>query len=152
MKPSVESLIKMYLKEARFMQIATVFGNQPWSCTVYYASDERMHLYWISVPSTRHSIEISLNPNVAVSIPVKFDNLTVIGIQLLGHAALVEESLQIKKGVTLYSDKFNRGDDWLNNFLQGKNEHSLYHIVPHSFVLFDRVHFPNDSRKEWTLT
>lgn len=147
----VEELVRKYLKEGRMMQVATVSGDQPWNCTLYYASDDNLNIYWISTTETRHSKEIHQNPKVAVTIPVKFDDLTVVGLQLEGDAKLVEDADEIKKGVKLYSDKFNRGDDWLEDFLGGKNEHKLYSIKPRLFVIFDRVNFPNDSRKELVL-
>ena len=149
MKKTIEGLIREYVKTGRMMQIATANGDQPWSCTVYYASDKDLNLYWISQPNTRHSKEIHENPKVAASIPIKFDDLTVVGVQLEGEASLMEDSDEIKEKVKLYSDKFNHGDEWLKDFIASNNPHKLYKIKPTLFVIFDRVNFPDDSRKEW---
>ena len=145
MKNGVEQLIRKYLKEGRMLQIATVDGGQPWSCTVYYASDDDLNLYWISKPASRHSREIAQHAKVAGSIPIKFDDLNVIGISLEGEAKLAENVSKVK----LYSDKFKRGEAWHSDFLAGKNEHKLYMIKPKRFVLFDRVNFPDNERQEW---
>lgn len=131
------------------LNIATVDGDQPWSCIVYYASDKNLNFYWISKPDTRHSKEIQKHAKVAGSIPIKFDDLTVVGVQLEGDAVLVESSEEIATKVKLYSDKFNRGEEWYTNFIAGKNEHKLYRITPRQFAIFDRVHFPDNSRQEW---
>lgn len=131
------------------MQVATVSGKQPWNCTLYYASDESLNLYWISTIDTRHSKEIHKNPKTAAAIPIKFDNLTVIGMSLEGEAELVQEANELKRGAKLYSDKFNRGEKWYKDFISGNNEHKLYRIKPKLFVIFDRVNFPDNSRKEW---
>ncbi len=149
MEKTIEELIREYVKNGRMMQIATANGDQPWSCIVYYASDTDLNLYWISKPDTRHSREIQINSKVAGSIPIKFDDLIVVGVQLEGDAKLVDDNSEIKEKVKLYSDKFNRGNSWCEDFIAGKNEHKLYRIKPRLFVIFDRVNFPEDSRKEW---
>ena len=148
----LKQLVQKYLKDGRLLQIATVSNDQPWSCTVYYVADVDFNLYWISKPDTRHSNEIHRNAKVAASIPIKFDTLTVVGLQLDGHAELVEDEDEIKKAVKFYSEKFQRGKDWYEDFIAGKNEHRLYRIKPRSFVIFDRVNFPDDSRQEYILT
>lgn len=147
--PKVEELVKKYVKEGKMLQIATVNGSQPWSCTVYYASDDDLNLYWISTIDTRHSQEIKQNSKVAASIPIKFNDTVVVGLQLEGEAELIKNSEVIKKKAKLYSEKFQRGVDWLEDFIAGNNPHKLYRIKPRLFVVFDRVNFPEDSRKEW---
>lgn len=146
---SLEELIRKYLKEGRILQIATSAGDQPWCCTVYYASDEDLNLYWISKSDTRHSKEIQQNSKVAGAIPIKYDNLIVIGVQFEGRAVMIEDPQVIKDKVKLYADKFSRGEDWYQDFLKGSNVHKLYKIEPKSFVVFDRVNFPDNDRQEW---
>ena len=149
MVANVEKLIRQYVKDGRMLQIATVNGDQPWSCIVYYASDENLNFYWISKLDTRHSQEIAKHSKVAASIPIKFDDLTVVGVQLEGDAKLVEDPSEIKEKVKLYSDKFNRGDAWYKDFVAGNNSHKLYKIKPRLFAIFDRVNFPDNARQEW---
>ncbi|MEX2007458.1 MAG: pyridoxamine 5'-phosphate oxidase family protein [Candidatus Levyibacteriota bacterium] len=144
----VGKLVRDYLKEARMMQVATSKDNQPWVCTLYYASDDNQNIYWISKPDTRHSKELMANKKVAVAIPVKFNTLTVVGLQVEGEAEEVSNLDEIKKYVKLYSDKFKRGEGWYQDFLLGKNEHKLYRINPKMFVLFDAVNFPDNPRQE----
>jgi uncharacterized protein YhbP (UPF0306 family) len=148
---NIRKLIKEDLKKARMMQVATVKNDQPWNCTVYFAADDKFNLYWISKPTTRHSQEIESNANVGVAIPVKFDDLTVRGLSLEGVAAEVKDSKEIKQKVKLYSDKFNRGQEWYKDFVAGNNPHKLYRIKPTKFVLFDRVNFPDNDRQELSI-
>ncbi len=107
----LKKIIGDYLKKGRMVSIATANGDQPWNATVYYASDEELNLYWISKLESRHSQEIHKNKKVAAAIPVKFDDLVVIGLQLEGEADLIEDQEIINEKVKLYSDKFNRGED-----------------------------------------
>ncbi len=151
MSEDLKELIPNYLKEARMMQLATCANNQPWNCTLYFASDREMNIYWISKADTRHSQEIAQNPKVALAIPVKFDDLTVVGLQAEGEANIVEDANEIKAKVKLYSDKFNRGEDWYQEFLESKNPHKLYRFKPTRFVIFDRVNFPDVEKQEFIL-
>ncbi len=148
---NLKKLIKDYLKEARMMMVATVNGDQPWNCTLMFVSDENLNLYWISTPDTRHSKEIHKHKKVAAAIPIKFTDLAVVGLQVEGDAKLVEDLGEIKQAIRLYTDKHNRGEDWYEDFIAGKNEHKLYRIKPRLFVLFDRESFPENSRKEFNL-
>lgn len=147
----LRKLIEDYLKEGRMMMVATVVGDQPWNCTLMFVSDENSNLYWISTLDTRHSKEIQKHKKVAAAIPIKYMDLTVVGLQVEGDAELVKNLAEIKRAIRLYVDKFNRGEDWYEDFIAGKNEHKLYKIKPRLFVLFDRVNFPDNSRQEYTL-
>lgn len=147
----VEKCIRDHLIQARMMVVSTVAGDQPWSFTAYFVADQDLNLYWISKTSSRHSQEIHQHPKVAVSIPVKFDDLNVIGIQAEGTAQLVEDQKLVAGKVKLYSDKFARGKEWYQNFIANNNPFKLYTIQPKLFVLYDRVNFPDAERQEWKL-
>lgn len=146
----VADLVKKYLAEAKMMQVATIDGDQPWICTVYFVTDENQNLYWISIPERRHSQEISKHRKVATTIAVtKKLGDPVIGLQLEGDAAEIKDTSVIIKAMRLYTDKFSSGEEFYNDFIAGKNSHKLYCIKPRLIVLFDEKNFPDDSRKEW---
>ena len=147
----LKNLVQDYLEKAKLMHVATSSGIQPWAFTVYYAADKSYNPYWISTTDTRHSKEISKNKHVAATIPVKFDDLIVVGLQCEGAAAIIEEPAEIKQAIRLYTTKHNRGEDWYNDFVAGKNKHKLYRIKPRLFVLFDRLNFPDNPRQELEL-
>ena len=144
----IASLIKMYLTQGRMMQVATTADGKPWVCTVYYVEDERQRLYWLSLPSRRHSREIAVNKHVAIAIAVKLDK-PVIGIQAEGTVEAISDKETIAQIMKLYIERYNSGYQFYDNFLAGKNEHVLYCFAPTSFVLFDEVSFPKDGRKQW---
>lgn len=145
---NVGDLVKKYLSQGSLMQIATLNGDQPWICTVYYVPDEDLNLYWLSLPTRRHSQDIVGHNKVAAAIAIKHDK-PVIGIQAEGTAAEVKDPETIAQVMKLYVDKYNTGKDFYNNFVSGKNQHRLYKLQPTSFVLFDEVAFKEDTRKEW---
>ncbi len=133
------------------MQIATVNGDQPWICTVYFVEDEELNLYWLSWPSRRHSQEIALNSKIAVAVPIKFDK-PVIGIQAQGTASIVTDKTVVADIMRRYVERYNTGRQFYDRFVAGQNEHVMYRFTPSSFVLFDEVTFAEgDGRKEISL-
>lgn len=131
------------------MQIATVSGNQPWICTVYYAEDENQNLYWLSLPTRRHSQEIEHHNKVAIAIPIKHDKNPIIGIQAEGDASVVKEAEQIAKVMEAYTAKYDTGKDFYDNFMAGKNKHLLYRFTPNKISLFDEVNFSDGEKHIW---
>ena len=140
-------LVKKYLSEKHMMQLATVSGQQPWCCTVYFIHDEANNLYWASLPSRRHSQEIASNPLVAAAIPVRHvKGDPVTGIQFSGKAEMLEPSSDIRLQAEQYAAKFGRDQAWVDDFVNGKTEHRLYKLTPSEIVLFDEVSFPDSPR------
>lgn len=64
----LQKLIKDYLKEARLMQLSTSINNQSWTCSVWFASDEDLNIYWFSSTKRRHSKEVMKNSKVSAAI------------------------------------------------------------------------------------
>lgn len=143
-------LIRQYLPQGRMMQIATVSGDQPWICTVYFVEDDQLNLYWLSWPTRRHSQEIAANNKIAVAVPVKFDK-PVVGVQAEGTAEVVTDKQVVADVMRRYVERYNSGQQFYERFAAGQNQHVLYKFTPSKFVLFDEVSFPSDGRKEISL-
>lgn len=146
----MRELIAKYLSGKYTMQLATAASNRPWCCTVYYVIDEQLNLYWASLPSRRHSLEIAKNPKVSAAIVVKnVIGELVIGVQAEGVAEVVENPSQIKPITKKYAQKFGFDEQWASDFSSLKTKHRLYKLSPSSFVLFDEENFADDPRKEF---
>ena len=91
-----KKLINSHLAQARVMQLATAMSNQPWVCTVHFASDDELNLYWTSKIERRHSMEIAKNNKVSAAIPIE-DNQKdgyVIGLSFEGVAKVLSGKQQ----------------------------------------------------------
>lgn len=135
------------LQTARLMQLATVRSGKPWICTVYFVTDNAGCLYWLSLPTRRHSQDISHDGHVAAAIAIKADQ-PVIGVQVEGSAEPVREPEVIRQVMADYAAKYDAGHDFYTNFLAGTNQHVLYRLKPTAIVLFDEVHYPGDARRD----
>ncbi len=143
----VEKLYQ-YLQQSKLMQLATVKAGKPWICTVYFVADEDGNLYWLSLPTRRHSREIDVQNNVAAAIAVKQD-MPVIGIQVSGKANVVTDADTVKKMMDLYVTKYATGHNFYENFVADKNDHQMYVLNPEFIVVFDEVNHPENPRSEY---
>jgi uncharacterized protein YhbP (UPF0306 family) len=149
----IKELIGDYLNKTRMLQIATSDGNQPWCCTLYYAYDDDWNIYWLSLPSSRHSEEIMKNPNVAGGIAFSqepYPEGGVRGLSFEGKAELLSGDEE-KKACQLYITQLMREETLLEDIRSGKNPHKFYHVKPTLFVLFDRLNFPDNPRQEYSV-
>lgn len=142
--------IKKYLNESKFMQLATAVDNKPWVCTLHFVADEDANIYWLSLPTRRHSEEIAQNPHIAVAIAVKTD-MPVIGVQAEGTAELVTDLETITKVMDLYVERHGTGKTFVDRVVQGIDNHKMYKLTPTRIQLFDEVNFPKQPPKEWII-
>ena len=148
----LRKLIENYLKEAKMLQVATAKGNQPWACTVYFAFDEELNIYWISKPTRRHSKELRNNAKVAgVIVLPHTPGDDVRGIQLKGVAKELTDKDEATSGMKYYAERFGMKQDRVKAILNGDDGHACYKITPNLYVLFDEVNFPDDPRKEYKI-
>lgn len=146
----IKQLIKDYLTQAKLMQVATVRDNQPWVCTVYFACDEQMNLYWISKTTRRHSEEIRDNEKVAGTIVLPHTpGDDVRGIQFQGKAIELNDKDAAKIGMQYYAKRFGVEKERVTAIIENSDGHVCYKITPIMFVLFDEVNFPDNPRQEF---
>lgn len=147
----LKKLIHEYLKEAHIMQVATSKDNQPWACTVYFAFDSELNLYWISSTKRRHSEELRNNEKVGGAVAIYHaPGEKVRGIQFEGVAKeLTGEEAQ--KAMKHYTSRFEMKEERVKKIVEGSEDHLCYKITPKMFVLFDETNFPNDPRQEYEV-
>ena len=88
------------------MTLGTCSGDVPWAATVFYASDD-LHLYFFSVPDSRHCQNLAANPRVAVTVQEDYHDWQKIkGIQLEGTAILVDSIIEKAKAMAVYARKY----------------------------------------------
>ncbi len=148
----LRELIADYLKEAKLMQLATSVDDQPWVCSVWFAADPDLNLYWFSSNNRRHSAEVLKNPRVAGAIVLPHTpEDSPRGLQFQGTASLIEDPAGVEHAMSFYADRiFSPGKivELMNNEAK---PHKFYKIKPTQFVLFDVVNFPDESRQQLDL-
>lgn len=148
----LRKLIEEYLDEAKTLQVATVSKNKPWVCTVFFAFDEKLNLYWLSKPSRRHSKELRANSSVAGTIVLPHvHGQSVRGIQLEGTAEEIKEKTEAQQAMEFYANRFEIGSKRVSAIVNGTDGHLCYKLTPVRYVLFDEVNFPKDPRREYEI-
>ena len=92
------------LSSTRYMVLATAdAAGMPWATPVWFARDGRRHLYWVSRPGARHSVNIAERADVSL---VVFDSQVAVGsasaFYARAGASLVPEG-EIESGMAVFS-------------------------------------------------
>jgi uncharacterized protein YhbP (UPF0306 family) len=95
---NIEHIIREYVDKSLHLSLATVSDNRPWVSEVHFVYDDNLNIYWRSLASRRHSIEIASNPYVAGNI-VKQHSLDEYphAVYFEGTAELLKSEQAIKQ-------------------------------------------------------
>jgi len=147
----LRKLIEEYLNSSKILQVATSKNNQSWTCTLYFACDEKLNLYWISLPSRRHSQELKDNSKVSGTIVLPHSpGDKVRGIQFQGTAKELISKSDLIQGLKHYGHRYQMKKDRIESIVENKDGHRCYKITPSLYVLFDEVNFPDSPRQEYS--
>lgn len=142
--------IQKFLDSHRVLQLATEADGQPWVCSVYFVTDDKLNVYWLSYPTRRHSRELETNNRAAITMAIKSD-LPVIGLSAEGSVAPITDPKTVKNVMDRYVEKYNEGGLFYKNFLAGTNNHHLYCFKPTTYVLFDELNHPDQPTIEFDV-
>ena len=106
MADMVEDMILSYLREHSTMVLATYGPEGPWATPVFYVN-KGFRLYFLSEPTTRHSINLQGEQSVAAAITENYwEWQTIRGLQLQGKAFLVRGTMEMAAALASYCMKF----------------------------------------------
>jgi uncharacterized protein YhbP (UPF0306 family) len=145
---SIRPLIIRLLNKVHIMQLATVERDTPWICTIHFSHTENLEFYWMSLRSTRHSTDISKNPQTAVAVVL--DEPNKICLHMQGQSYELKNN-DAEVAHTIYGNRYGNKLERLEDAKSAdRNKRAYYSFVPHTVVLFDEVHFPDKPRQEFT--
>jgi hypothetical protein len=85
MTPDRAALARTIIDANAYLTLATAGPDgRPWATPVWFAAHQHTDFYWVSRPSTRHSVNIAYRPQVGI---VVFDSTVPIG---QGQAVYIE--------------------------------------------------------------
>jgi nitroimidazol reductase NimA-like FMN-containing flavoprotein (pyridoxamine 5'-phosphate oxidase superfamily) len=90
----LETRATAVIEANKYMTLATVdSAGLPWATPVFFTPDGHSHVYWVSSPEARHSVNIAANPSVSIAI---FDSSVPVGqaqaVYLTAQAGLVPDA------------------------------------------------------------
>ena len=139
----IEQTIRKYIPQIVHMSLATASNNAPWVCEVHFAFDDKLNLYFRSLPSRRHSQEIAANPSVAGNIITQhFQEQTVRGVYFEGTAEKLADETATTEAFGYFRERFGMPDSILEETKQAMQADRddigwFYKITVDKFYVFD---------------
>jgi uncharacterized protein YhbP (UPF0306 family) len=89
--PDPLAQVRAFLAERTTLTLATLGPDgEPQAADLYYVETDDLTLYFVSIPGSRHAVNIDRDPQVAVTIHAEASRWRDIrGVQLQGTCALV---------------------------------------------------------------
>ncbi len=90
------------------MALATVGPNgEPQVAAVFFAADEAMNLYWVSMPGTRHGAAAVATGRASAAVyPAVWGWAEIRGLQVTGRAEVVTDAAERAAALELYCGRF----------------------------------------------
>lgn len=136
----------------KVMQLATIDGESPWLCHVWYAVDwPRNSLLFTSNIIRNHSKHIEKNSRVAGAILAQ--ELTslgqkVQGVTFTGNASAVSND-QLDHVLPIFLARWPTDALEASKIKSGLIPNKLYRVTVDLWILHDELNFPDSPRFEW---
>lgn len=101
-------IVQAFLETQSTMTLATVNAEGlPQSAPLFYVSDDRLNLYWISAAHVRHSVNLSAKSGVSATVyPAIWQWNDIVGVQIEGEAEAITDDRIREQIMILYLRKF----------------------------------------------
>ncbi|MBI4228568.1 MAG: pyridoxamine 5'-phosphate oxidase family protein [Deltaproteobacteria bacterium] len=127
-----------FLKEHNTMSLATTKDNFPFAASLFYANYE-FTIYFLSSPASQHALNISRNPNVAVTINKDYSEWRMIkGLQIKGKAYEVPRG-ELEIAERTYAQKYPFLKETLGNkkLFRRAADIKFFKVIPERIRLID---------------
>jgi len=137
--------IELSLTDHYTISIATAAKEESWSASVFYVSDQKLNIYFISFDESKHIQDVLKNKRVSATINQDVsDWMQIKGLQLQGVAYKVPEQHR-KNILNAYRQKFDSIHELLDlpktddekKIAKQFNSISLFCFEPHWIRLLD---------------
>jgi hypothetical protein len=139
----MREIVAGFLDGHNTMSLATSKCGSVYAASLFYASDG-LTLYFLSDPGSAHSVNISLDPEVAVTISKDHSEWkTISGLQMRGRAYEMPEG-ESEPARKIFEKKypFLAGLLGMPDLFRGARGITFYKVVPETVRLIDNsVHF-----------
>ncbi len=108
-QPDTNQVVRGFLATQSTLALATTNANgQPEAAPLFFVNDDRLNLYWLSSPESRHSINLIVRPKVAATIyPSVWGWSDIVGLQIEGEASAINDERIREQILNLYLRKFS---------------------------------------------
>jgi len=127
-EPDTTQFVQAFLETQSTLALATIdTDGNPQIAPLFYVTDDRLNLYWLSSPKSRHSTNLIRQPNVAATVyPAIWQWNDIVGLQIEGEAHPIGDERIREQILTLYLRKFPLPTDFDSLI----NTSTLYMLTP----------------------
>ena len=137
-----------YLASRTVLNLATAGPAGLWVSSVLYINDDTT-LYFTSVPTTRHGVNMLATGHVAGTISDECRQFADMkGVQLEGTVAKVDHPMELRRVVSAYLTRFPfaaglwRGETDPEVIADDPGVHRFYRVTPTKLLFTDNAHAP----------
>ncbi len=107
-EPDIRPVIQQFLETHSTLALSTInAASQPETAPVFYVSDDRFNLYWLSATHVSHSVNIAAHPQTSGCIyPTIWEWQEIVGLQVRGKASVVSDERVREQILLIYLRKF----------------------------------------------
>ncbi len=140
--------VSAFLQKHTTLSIATVDREgRPQAADLFYVSDDRLNLYFVSGEKSRHAMNLSRVSRVAVTVHNDtWDWRDIQGVQIEGEARAISDPDERDRAWALFRGKFPFTSEFVDQIVRS----NFYVVAPKWVRLIDNTH-RFDHREEFTL-
>jgi nitroimidazol reductase NimA-like FMN-containing flavoprotein (pyridoxamine 5'-phosphate oxidase superfamily) len=138
---SNDDIAREIIADGTYVVLATADGEgAPWSSPVWFATEDRRSIYWVSHPGARHSRNIAARPEIAL---VVFDSTVAAGhgqaVYMTATAEPLTDPAAIERGLAVFSSEAERQGigEWGLDRVSGEARLRLYRASVHEHWILD---------------
>lgn len=123
--------IKDALNRTEFMAISTVTEDESWVCPVQFSYDEKLTLYFKSMPNAKHMQDIKANNKISAAIfsTHRLPSGDVIGIQLNGIASILASRGDVEIAAKYHYGRSKPAIDYMTRIDEHLGQNALWNFV-----------------------
>ena len=129
-----------FLDAHHVISLATMSSHGPHAANLFYARNG-LTLLWISDRSSRHSIELEANPNVAATIAADYEEYRQIrGLQISGRAHRITDTAECAQARVLLESRYaflKPSAEVSSNVRTIYEQAQIYRLSPARMILID---------------
>jgi len=140
--------VAAFLQKRTTLSIATVDREGwPQAADLFYVSDDRLNLYFVSGEKSRHAMNLGRVSRVAVTVHNDtWDWRDIQGVQIEGEARIITDADERDRAWALFRGKFPFTSEFVDQIVRS----SFYVVTPKWVRLIDNTLRANH-REEFTL-
>jgi nitroimidazol reductase NimA-like FMN-containing flavoprotein (pyridoxamine 5'-phosphate oxidase superfamily) len=148
----IEKIIRDNIDDYLHLSLATCANNRPWICELHFAYGDDFSLYFRSLPTRRHSLEIATNHHVAGNLVTTHEiNQPVFSISFSGRATHIVDDKVQRQVASMLQTRHEIADD-IYAESQQPNGHAFYKIDIEKWSIFGKFDGPDHPATKHSLS